>query len=145
MCLQKIKKPGRPLVFYFFWTLIKKEDALVHISKAFRNPVVNFMLSSATLNFCHSPTPCIDYRSWPWKKPGVSNCLPENNRAPPSAWWCAHTGTVFKVAIMNHHDHVSSKDLIPWELCQKKQNAQNFRFLYLFVPYCVKHSKSKLT
>ena len=54
------------------------------------------------------------------------------SRAPPSAWWCAHTGTVFKLAIMNHHDHVSSKDLILWELCKKAERS----IFPLFVSFC---------
>ena len=50
--LQKIKTS-----VLLFWTLIQKVDVLVDISKTFQNPVVNFMLSTATLNFLSLPYP----------------------------------------------------------------------------------------
>ena len=48
----------RPLVFYFFWTLIQKVDVLIDISK---NRSWTFCPPLQPWIFWHSPTPCIDF------------------------------------------------------------------------------------
>ena len=91
-------------MFYFFSTLIQKVDVLVDISK---NQSWTLFPPLQPWIFCHSPTPCIDYRIWSRKSLEFQMVFRKISRAPQSAWWCAYTHSVQTC----HHDHASSKDL----------------------------------
>ena len=135
--LQKIKKFwSTPSVLLFLDANSKSR----RFGRYLQKPVVSFMPSTATLIFFVIPRPPELIIDFAHGKSLVSNGLSQNKSCIPIRMvMCTHTHT-HSVQTCNH-DHASSKNIIPWELCKKEAEGLKFPFFCILL----KTLKNKVT